>query len=247
MTDWEELLGCTPDEYCRRIYAKRPSWVTGIVSLKDSQFLFGRVLAATPAVIIEVGTASGVSTVVLCHAAEVARRGGEMDDGFRVVSYDIHDEFYADTSRATGDAARAMLAPELLDHVEFQIPGVAATAREQHEENSIGFAFIDASHAHPWPTLDLLALLPILRPGADVALHDINLPERLPDMCAGAKWLFDDLTVEKVTDHRDPMPNIGAVTIPADKAGLREQLLGIMEAHEWEVSPHPKQLEAALD
>ena len=82
MTDWGRLLGCTPDEYCQRIYSKRPSWVTGIVSLYDAKFLFTRVLAACPPVIVEVGTASGVSTVILCHAADVARRAGRIGDDF---------------------------------------------------------------------------------------------------------------------------------------------------------------------
>ena len=245
MTDWEALLGCTPEEHCQRIYGKRPSWVEGYVSLYDAQFLFDRVLRAEPETIIEIGTASGVSTVILCHAAEVVRRAGGIGD-FRVASYDIHEEFYADPSRATGDAAREMLAPELLDHVDFHTPGTAVTVREHYGEDSIRFAFIDASHAHPWPVLDLVALLPVLQPGAEVAMHDVNLPVRLPDTASGSKWLFDDLEIEKVIDHRDPVPNIGAVTIPEDKAALREQLLAILDAHEWEVSPHTSQVEAAL-
>lgn len=247
MTEWRGVLGCEPDEYCDRVYGARPEWVTGSISHHDARFLFGRALRARADVLIEVGTASGVSTAILCHAAAKASAGGEIGSDFRVHAYDISKKFYADQTKDVGDATREMLDEELLEHIVFHAPATAATVREEHADDSIGFAFIDGSHKHPWPVLDLLAMLVSLRPGGEVVLHDINLPQVTPDVpTRGAQLLFDDLDLEKEADSGSPIPNIGAITVPDDKAGLREQLLAMLEKHEWEVEPHPDQVRTAL-
>lgn len=247
MTDWNAVLGCEPDEYSDRLYRRRPKWAVGMISHHDARFLFGRALRSQAEVLIEVGTASGLSTAFLCHAAQRASAAGEIGSDFHVHSYDIDTQFYADRSRRVGDGAREMLDGALLEHITFHAPATAATVRDQHDADSIEFAFIDAAHKHPWPALDLLALLVSLRPGAEVLLHDINLPRVTPDVPTfGAKLLFDQLELEKEADPGGPIPNIGAVTIPDDKAGLREQLLALVDGHEWEVEPPPDQLRRAL-
>jgi predicted O-methyltransferase YrrM len=247
LTRWSEVLGCEPNQYSDRLYATRPKWASGHISHLDARFLFRRLLASGPDVVVEVGTASGVSTAFLCHGAMMARAAGDGSSSFEVHSYDINNRFYADEEKRAGDAAREMLDDDLLEHITFHTPATASTVREQHDADSIGFAFIDASHKHPWPVLDLLGLLASLRPGADVLLHDINLPRMVAgNEVFGAQWLFEGLEVEKEADDEAPVPNIGRIKVPDDKAGLREQLLGLMDAHEWEVEPHPDQIRAAL-
>jgi predicted O-methyltransferase YrrM len=247
LTDWPGVLGCDPDEYCDRVYHKRPAWAVGTISHHDARFLFGRALCSGADVLIEVGTASGLSTVFLCHAAERANAAGLIGPDFQIHSYDIDTQFYADRNRRVGDGAREMLADEELEHITFHAPATAAMVRDQHDLDSIEFAFIDAAHKHPWPALDLLAMLACLRPGADVLLHDINLPRVTPEEPTfGAKLLFDELDVEKEVDRGGPIPNIGSIRIPDDKSGLREQLTGLIEEHEWEVEPPADQLRLAL-
>lgn len=247
MNDWNGILGCEPEEYSDRLYSKRPRWAVGMISHHDARFLFGRALRSRAEVLIEVGTASGLSAAFLCHAAHRASIAGEIGSDFHVHSYDLNTQFYADRSKRVGDGAREMLDDALLEHITFHAPATAATVRDQHEVDSIEFAFIDAAHKHPWPALDLLAMLVCLRPAAEVLLHDINLPRVTPEVPTfGAKWLFDELDVEKEADRGGPIPNIGAIRIPDDKAGLREQLLGLVDAHEWEVEPPPDQLRRAL-
>lgn len=234
MTDWNAVLGCDPAEYCSRVYASRPAWITGYIAFEDAQFLFARVLTSGADPLLEIGTASGLSTAILCHAAHAVRLAGEVGDAFTIESYDIDERFYADRSRRVGDAAREMLEPALLEHVTFRSPATAADVSAHHGPETLAFAFIDAAHTHPWPTLDLLTLLPTLSPGAEVVLHDINLPIARPETQHwGAKHLFDGLDVERKLGRGDP-PNIGSIRVPQDKSAFREQLLAILHGYEWE-------------
>lgn len=232
---------------CEVVHARRPEWArAGSVSVDDAQFLFARVIVARVETVVELGTASGVSTAILCHALDTAHRTGKISSGYRVLSYDQRDTFYLDPSRAVGDAAREMLDPVLVSHIEFRHPATAITLREHHAPGEIGMLFIDANHSHPWPVLDLLATLELLRPGAEVIFHDINLPLVSPEFNVwGAKHLFDDLDVKKHAALMPDPPNIGSVIIPVDKASLREQLLAIVHAHEWEADV-PEGVTAAL-
>ncbi len=241
--DWKAVIGRDPAELCDELYAKKPTWSIGSISHFDARFLFKEALAVSPNVAVEIGTASGFSAAVLCLALSVAARAKAIAPDFRVLSYDISAEFYADPTRKVGDAARELLPPELLEHMLFTAPdGTALTLREHHDPDSIRFLFIDGDHRHPWPTLDLIAALDCLAAGAAVFLHDINLPVRMPDAADwGAKYLFDDLDVAKeLPDDAGDVPNVGRVTIPTDKEQLRDQLLGILYAHPWEakVSSH---------
>jgi predicted O-methyltransferase YrrM len=247
MKDWNEVLGCEPDEYSDRVYGTRPEWAKGHISRYDARFLFGCALRARADVLVEIGTASGVSTAVLCHAAQQASAAGEIESDFRVHSYDIATQFYVDQSIRVGDAAREMLDEQLLERITFHSPATAAAVRDHHDPDSIGFAFIDAAHKHPWPTLDLLAMLACLRPRTDVVLHDINLPLLTSDnQIFGAQLLFNGLDVEKESGQGGTIPNIGRIKVPEDKAGLREQLLALVHAHEGEIEPPPHQVQAAM-
>jgi predicted O-methyltransferase YrrM len=247
MRDWRGIIGGQPDEHCDRVYATKPDWVKGTVSSSDARYLFSRVLDARTSLVVEIGTASGFSTVFLCHALELARRAGLVGDDYRVVSYDISKNYYVDPARAAGDAARALLEPEQLEHVTFRHPATAIDVGADYASDPLSLMFLDANHGHPWPTLDLLATLDALRPGAEVILHDINLPVRCADFQAwGVKHLFDSLDADKSVDPGEAVPNIGSVRIPADKDGFRDQLLTILFAHDWEENVEVDTVTAAL-
>ena len=38
----------------------------------------------------------------------------------------------------------------------------------------VDLAFIDANHKHPWTAIDFLLLLPLIREGGVVVLHDMD-------------------------------------------------------------------------
>jgi len=233
--------------YCDALYARRPSWLTGTISHRDARYLFDQVLQLAPSTVVEVGTASGLSTTVICAALEVSRRQRDKPASFRLLTYDISPRFYADPSRKTGDAAREMLPPEALAQINFRNPATAADIRRDHAPDSIDLMFLDANHQHPWPTLDVLAALDCLRPGSDIVLHDVNLPSLgVEHPQWGAKHLFDDIDAEKELNGADDVPNIGTCRIPADKQRFRDQLLEILYAHEWEDDVDAGALTAAL-
>lgn len=218
------------------LYRALPAWVTGQISYQDGLFLREAILREMPSLVLEIGTASGFSAASLCHALEVATRSVGGDRQYRVVSYDCVGYFYADPSKAVGDAARALLDAPLLEHIDFRHPRTASDAVAEFPPDSLPFVFIDANHFHPWPTLDLLALIDVIRPGASVVLHDINLPLVAPEhQCWGPHHLFANLDLDKdVPADSAGVPNIGRLRMPDDKAGLRRQLIGILNAHPWE-------------
>ena len=224
------LARMRPKEGAEAVYSKRPSWVKGSISLSDAAFLHDRALRSGVDTVVEIGTASGVSTAVLCDA--VARNAGE----YTVVTYDISPTFYGDRRRRTGSAAMEMLPADQMAHVKLRNPATALDVRDDYPEDSLGFVFIDAAHKHPWPCLDLLAVLPSLQPGAEVVLHDINLPLINPEWQVwGVKYLFDELDLEKHADPASDTPNIGSIVVPDDKELLRRQVVATMEAHDHEV------------
>lgn len=213
----------------------------GCVSHLDARYLLARTLASGTDNVVEIGTASGVSTAVLCHALSLASRAGLINDDFKVHTYDLNGRYYANETKQTGEAAREMLPPELQSHIVFRSPVTAAAVAKDHGPDALDLMFVDADHRHPWPALDLLTTLDSLRRGAEVIFHDINLPVRHPEFADwGAKHLFDGLTVEKQAYDVESVPNIGSVWIPDDKEELREQLLGIVQAHEWETAVSPE-------
>jgi glycosyltransferase involved in cell wall biosynthesis/predicted O-methyltransferase YrrM len=227
---WQELIAAVPP------------WVKGSLSHADIGFLLHVVAAHAPRHVVEIGTGSGVSTGVISRGLAAAQAVTAQD--YTVVSYDVSPHLWFDAGRRVGEAAASLAEPQILEHVTFRNPATALDAAREHGPDSLAFVFLDAMHAHPWPALDLLALLDCLEPGGIVVLHDINLPLLHAGEPAGVKWLFEELDVIRFVAADDP-PNIGAIMVPTEKSGLRDELLRIVAAHGWE-SDVPDDLLRAL-
>jgi hypothetical protein len=81
--------------------------------------------------------------------------------------------------------------------------------RELFAPGELCLAFIDGSHQHPYPLLDVLHLAPSMRPGGWLLLHDTVLGTRGEEMRArgeplphgapyGAEWLFQRWPFPKI-------------------------------------------------
>jgi predicted O-methyltransferase YrrM len=244
--DWHALLGMAPDAYADSLSRQKPDWAEGSLSFEDTRFLLSELLDAPSSPVVEIGTATGFSTAVLALGLEVAARAGVVPDDFAVVSYDLSETLYYDSSKRVGEVARLLLPPALLAHVDFVAPGTAVTARGRHGPDSVGFVFVDGAHRHPWPTLDLIALLDCLRPGARVVLHDIELPVRDARFRGwGVKHLFDDLSLPKRRSV-DSIPNVGSIRVPEDKDAFRDDLLRTLYEHRWQEDVPVSHTTAAL-
>jgi predicted O-methyltransferase YrrM len=218
---------------------ERPAWARGTVMVEDARFLHDLVIDTRPLIVIEVGVASGCSSVVLLKA--LAQVHGADADRWCLHAYDVADRCYFDASHPTG-AAVAEFAPHLLSHYRLT-QGDARTARQHVGAGSVRFAFVDANHFHPWPVLDLLALLPTLAPGAWVALHDVRLPRLQARSLRGhgPAYLFDAWPFEKRSGGYHG--NTGAIRIPEGCTDLDAVWTRALD-QPWECLPSPEVLEA---
>lgn len=195
---------------------QRPSWARGAIHEEDARFLHDTILDSRPRSALEIGVASGCSSVVILKAFEATGHGAA--DGPWLHSFDVAPACYFAPSIPTG-AAVAELVPHLLPRFAF-VEGDALTARQRLRDQHVDFAFVDGNHYHPWPVADVMALLPVLSPGAWIVLHDINLPNISVRSLRGygpeylyARWPFEKR-------HGGFGDNVGAIRVPRDLRAL---------------------------
>jgi hypothetical protein len=220
-----------------------PAWATGNVTQYDAAFLTGLVQEIAPDAMAEVGVASGCSSAVLLHAL-AGVHGTPNPATPWLYSFDAIDYCYFDPSRPVG-AAVDELAPELRPAWRLTIDQ-AIGARRVLRGRELSFAFIDADHRHPWPVFDLLALLPVLKRSAWVALHDIRLSQLSSDPAYrvhGAEYLFDDWPWTKRTEPIGR--NSGAIRLDASRDEIRAHCLQLL-TKPWQLCP-PREVRLALD
>ena len=103
------------------------------------------------------------------------------------------------------------------------------------ETRSVGLVMIDADHRHPGAALDLLALMPVLRDGALVVLHDIDLDliqaqaGKDAPIEDGPKRLFDSWPYEKTRESGGGPSNIGVLRVPADRVDVARFLCALID------------------
>ena len=136
----------------------------GAIDGHDLRFIADLLCEAQPAKVVEIGCASGISTSLI---AMMLNEIGPSS----ITSFDLGTQFYADPSKKVG-----YLTAELPSLAQVKIEIVTGRAclavPEYFGPQSVDFGFVDASHQHPWPLIDTLVLLPLLRTGAYLAHHD---------------------------------------------------------------------------
>jgi len=223
---WSESIAST---------LKFPNWATGHINTRDTCFIWDLIetigsTANNPITILEIGTASGVSTATLALGASHLCQAPA-----HIHAFDILEYCYFDASRKVGDAIHE-LAGGLIDTITLHPHTNARDATSSFEPGSVDLVLIDADHRHPAPAIDLLTILPILKPSAWVIIHDIELDRiqsntpQSPASQSGPEQLYDAWDFGKIREQCDDLreSNIGALKIPSNPFDAQQLLLDLI-------------------
>ena len=143
-------------------------WVgnMGAIDGQDVAFIADLIAKEKPKTVVEIGCASGMSTCVLAH---LMSQNGPGD----VFSFDLLDRYYVDRSKQVGymvDEAPSHPGVNIAIHRGKTCLDVGAMVDRQ-----IDLCFIDAAHKHPWPLIDTLGILPLMKAGGVIIHHDLQM------------------------------------------------------------------------
>ena len=149
----------------------------------------------------------------------LTRVGGEC-----ILSFDVLSKWYANSSKPIGFLARE-LGPKGVP-VHF-VQGTCAEIPSRLKMGSVGGAFIDASHYHPWATIDTIILMPLMEVGGFIGHHDLDLymhTEYANQL--GPKYLFDQLPrAITVKDKEEPFSPSFIINVPNNYKELTNNVL----------------------
>jgi hypothetical protein len=144
---------------------RTPDWVQRAISRREARAISDEIGALGASRAIEIGVASGFSSVVIYAALAQNTSDPEL------YAFDRAESLYYDKSRKTGDAFYEMLGPQ----PGYRLDPTRTTASITGLPSNIDFAFIDAEHRHPWAALDVLSVCRFLSSDATIALHDLDM------------------------------------------------------------------------
>jgi predicted O-methyltransferase YrrM len=204
------------------LHSRRPQNDEAGISTEDAENLYALIMQNKPDIYVEIGTAAGVSTAYVIQAMN------EIGNNGKIYAFDCLDHCYYQPQKPIGYAVE-----EMLDEIHCQLIkktrafslDVGDTVKEP-----IDFALIDGSHGHPWATLDTIAVLPFLSPGALVAYHDINLPNLTPEgvNSTGPMILFEKISAPKKILEGE-YKNLGVVSFEEDRRVYIQELIDLFE------------------
>jgi len=201
-----------------RIYREYYTDNMGSVSAEDVGYLQKIINEIRPSDVLEIGTASGMSTGFI--ARFMAEHGGGA-----LRSIDISTHYYADREKPVGYLAdRIYVGDEV--QIDLINPQDSTYTIERFAPQTFSLIFIDANHRHPWPTLDTIAVLPLLADGGVLIHHDYNLfrmgyPEFICGI--GPKYLYDQLPPDW-REMSNRCPNIFSIRPRGDYQNLAPRL-----------------------
>ncbi len=230
------------------LLARRPEWIRAEILPGDAMFLYDLVRLLRPSRAIEIGTASGFSGAFILAA--MADSGVPLTDEAgrpALQTFDICERCAWNEEHAIG-AALAEVVPRLAPGACFHRGKVAADAPGVLAGQTFPFAYIDASHRHPWPLADALMIAPLLTPGAwfclnDIALVEVGLHHAIEHpgedvsswFARGPQLLFEHWPWPKIRGL-GLCSNMGAVQVP-DPAALTPAAFPDLLRYPWESNP----------
>lgn len=189
----------------------------GTIQVPEAAFVKAAIEQHRPKRFLEIGTGSGLSTGLI--ARFMSENGGEY-----LCSVDNSVSFWGDPAKPVGFlVGQIHTEPKPLVQLKHRAASFAHAADES--DTPFDMVFIDANHDHPWPTLDTIATLPLLKRGGVVFHHDLALYRvRADSWGIGPKFLYDQFPEHSrhVIDH--PTKNIYLLRIEDDYRAYAEPL-----------------------
>ena len=200
----------------------------GHIAPADARFLLTLLETANPSHVLEIGVASGTSTLMLLRMLE------KISPSTTLVSVDIASEYYADQSKPVGYfVTESYSTPpanwRLVTRVGAMDFAAHPDLQGSDQNRHYDFVFIDAHHGHPWPTLDALCVLPFSMPGSWIAFHDINLPLLGDWPYFGAVHMITDWPLDVLISEETPIPNTGAIRLSDAADNDAARLLAVLD------------------
>ena len=183
--------------------------------MTDAQlgFLCGLIRDKQPKKIVEVGVASGGTTLVILQCLKMLELNSSL------FSVDLNERLYSDKEKETGYVARNNEKDDRYASLYHRyLLGKYLPEVLPEIDNGIDFLILDTVHHLPGEVLDFLAALPLLKNGATVVLHDVALQheKETDNNCFATQILFSCVTAEKYINNKDTYPNIAAFCIGSD-------------------------------
>jgi predicted O-methyltransferase YrrM len=172
----------------------RAHWAPGLGMVDGADALFlAQALRGVdaPARVVEIGCASGLSTGLLALLLDA--RAPDHGGPGGIDSFDLADRFYAAPERPLGYLLDS-LDPPPRTAIRLHPGATALDAAQTLPAGQADLALIDANHRHPWPLVDTLCVLPLMRPGRLIVHHDLKMYRSVTNPAAiGPKVLFDQV------------------------------------------------------
>lgn len=233
------------------LFKKRPSWMKNYDNdFPSAIFIRGLIADYKPSNILEIGTAAGWAAYYMLDEAY------KYDKNTQLTSIDFAESLYYDITKEIG-AAFKEVEPEIYKNWNLITKSMAIDFAKDNDK-LFDFVFIDASHTHPWATLDFIAVLPFLKDDSVVVFHDIFLNKiaagKLPatrhpentykgfEICKGPNEIYKAFKNEMLISYDDIAPNCGAIIVKSDnKIKIFNKLLNVLQKN-WEYKYIPKDM-----
>lgn len=175
--------------------------INGLSEMTISQIAFIKELMRDnkPRKLVEVGVAAGSTSIVLYDMLSKVSPGAEM------YSVDKSVRYYRDASKETGFCLKRYLEKtgSTVDH-KFLLGKCLPEQLESIGKN-VDFIILDTVHSLPGEILDFLAVLPLLKDGAIVVLHDVLSQHLFPySEKAFSNQLLLDVVIAKEKSRKVP-------------------------------------------
>lgn len=194
----------------------------GAVSEFDVRFLCDLIDKYRPLNVFELGVASGMSTTFLLRSLE------RISNRSMLYSVDFGENYYVDPSKKVGYLVSEII-PNPGCKFELHRGCWAGDAEQILGGQKLDLIFIDANHMHPWPTLDTIMLMPLTKPDAMVAHHDIALHTKTGyEHGIGPFNVFEEFPQPKFASQCE-QKNIGAFQLTQPLAEYESVLLRALD------------------